>query len=82
MKKNLERAKKISQMSSEKFIGKANLENILNDKIAYDAYRKSVNKTGSPNHMVPSTPAKRGGFDEESGPGHEGGRQTTLDEFT
>ena len=81
-KKNLERAKKISQASSEKFIGKANLESILNDKIAYDAYRKSVAKTGTPNHVVPPSPAPKGNAEEQHPePGQQGGRQQTLDEM-
>ena len=59
-KRELDKAKRISQRSSEAFIGKANVDKIVSDKIAYEAYKKSMDKTGTPNHMVPSSPAKGG----------------------
>ena len=63
-KKRLDKAKRISQISSEKFIGKANVDKIVSDRVAYEAYRKSLAKTGTPNHMVPGSPAKGGSAQE------------------
>ena len=61
VKKNLEIARKTSQMSTDAYIGKSNVANIIVDNEAYTKYKDSIRKTGSPNHVLPQSPP-RGGF--------------------
>ena len=61
VKKNLEIARKTSQMSTDAYIGKSNVANIIVDNVAYEKYKDSMRKTGSPNHVLPQSPP-RGGF--------------------
>jgi hypothetical protein len=84
-KRELDKAKRISQRSSEAFIGKANVDKIVSDKIAYEAYKKSMDKTGTPNHMVPSSPAKGGQAQEAEqapAPTATGGQRRMEDFFS
>ena len=61
VKKNLEIARKVSQMSTDAYIGKSNVANIIVDQEAYKIYKSSVKHTGGPNEIVPPSPEKRMG---------------------
>ena len=61
VKKNLEIARKTSQMSTDAYIGKSNVANIIVDQEAYRFYKSSVKHTGTPNDILPPSPDKRMG---------------------
>ena len=61
VKKNLEIARKTSQMSTDAYIGKSNVANIIVNEEAYRIYKSSVKHTGAPNDILPPSPEKRMG---------------------
>ena len=48
-------------MSTDAYIGKSNVANIIVDPQAYNIYKSSVKHTGGPNEIVPPSPDKRMG---------------------
>ena len=81
VKRMLEKAKRISQKSIEKYLGKDNVYKIVSDYEAYAEYRKSVAKTGTPNHNLPPSPVKAAGVMEQGAPPQEMSGQRRMTDY-